>query len=252
MHYKIYIKYDGLYYKGWQKLPDNPKTIQETIENAFSAFTGESIHISGSGRTDAGVSAIAQVADFFCEKQLDISSLIPLNNLLPADIAITSIHKVPTDFHSRKSATSKTYAYCVALNDEEKPDVFAARYVYTPHQGKLDLDKMRICANYIIGTHDFSAFTTDKRKDKSHIRTVTDIRFDIIKCVSGKEVLIIKVTGNGFLYNMVRIIAGTLIFAGVGKINPQDIPAIIASKQRVNAGPTLPSNALFLCSVYYE
>ena len=111
---------------------------------------------------------------------------------------------------------------------------------------------MKKCVDYLTGTHDFSAFTTDKRKDKSHIRTVTDINLSIIKCISGKEVLVIKVSGNGFLYNMVRIIAGTLVFAGVGKLNPDDIPAIIASKKRINAGPTLPSNALFLCKVEYN
>lgn len=252
MHYKICIQYDGLSYKGWQRLPDNPKTIQETIENALSALTGEAIHISGSGRTDAGVSAKGQVADFFCSKALDVSCLLNLNSLLPSDISVTDISEVPYEFHARKSATLKTYAYCIALDDNIKPDVFAARYLYTPHQGNLNLEAMQQAANYIVGTHDFSAFTTDKRKDKSHVRTVTDIQFETITCTNGSDILIIKVTGNGFLYNMVRIICGTLIFAGVGKIAPNHIPEILKSRKRINAGPTLPSNALFLCKVYYD
>ncbi len=251
MYYKITIQYDGLAYKGWQRLPDNPKTIQQTIENTLSEFTNETIHISGSGRTDAGVSAVGQTANFECKKELNINSLQYINNLLPCDIRITQIESVSKSFHARKSAVSKTYAYCIALDDNEKPDVFASKYLYTPHQGKLNLKKMRSCADNLIGTHDFSAFTTEKRKDKSHIRTITDITFDITETVSGKKILIIKVSGNGFLYNMVRIIAGTLVFAGVGKINPMDIPNIIQSKKRINAGPTLPSNALFLCEVRY-
>lgn len=260
-HYLINISYDGTSYKGWQKQSENDNTIQTIIESAISRLTTESVSIRGSGRTDAGVSAYNQYADFFTTNKIDFSSFISnINKKLPDAVRIKSIRSVPDNFHSRKSAISKTYLYYVSL--KKKSDVFYRNHFFNPADANfnfkyknnrliLDLDAMQTASKFLIGEHDFSAFTTDK-STKSHIRTVTAISIKIDYTASKVPFLIMSFTGNGFLYNMVRILAGTILYAGSKKILPSDIPVILDSKKREAAGPTLPSNGLFLKDVIYN
>lgn len=250
MKYKIIIQYDGLGYKGWQRLPHEPKTIQQTVETVLNTLLNETIELTASGRTDAGVSALRQTAAFECSAVLNARTFLKsVNEILPDDIAITDISRANRHFHPRKDAIVKTYAYCISL--DPKPDVFIARHIYVPETTALNIYAMEQAAKHLCGTHDFSAYTTDK-SDKCHIRTINDISLTLHTRPSGKNMLVICFTGNGFLYNMVRILSGTILEAGLGHINASDIPAITNSLKRENAGPTLPSNALFLCDVLYN
>lgn len=258
-HYMFTISYDGSSFNGWQLQPDNPLiTIQGLLNYELSKFTGEDINIRASGRTDSGVHATCQTADFFCNKNLDLKNFPKeLNRNLCDSVRITGICRVRDDFHSRKSALSKTYSYFVSLSD--KPDVFFHRFVYTPCMQPLnikpnmcsspDIEFMKKCSHIFIGNHDFSAFTTDKSPDKSHVRTISDINISIIE---NTDIMRIDFTGDGFLYNMVRIIAGTLLQAGYGQFTYDDIKHAMESRIRCNAGVTLPPNALFLTDVEYD
>ena len=288
-HYLIKIQYDGQSFDGWQRLRDNPNTIQQTIEDALSHITGEHILINGSGRTDSGVHATAQYADFRCDMKLNRDMLTSSSttsnstslctsddmtysaflkkcaNCLPETIRIISITEVQESFHTRKNCTEKTYTYCISCNS--KPDVFSARYVYNPvtpplsiadqhrYDGAIiyDDNKMNIAVKHLLGTHDFSAFTSDKTPEKSHIRCISSIKISYIQTPSNKRIMVLSFTGNGFLYNMVRILAGTLVSCGLGLLEPERIPDIIASKKRsANPAATLPGNALFLTDVQFE
>lgn len=255
-YYKITLSYDGSAYKGWQRLVNCPDTIQQSVETILSEYTGENIYITGSGRTDAGVHAIAQTANFAVSSPVFQDTFSKdVNAKLPADIRITSISQVSKSFHSRKSATDKTYAYCISL--DSKPDVFSARYVYNPYLKNpsahinFNIKLAQQAASLLTGSYDFSAFTTDK-SDKSHLRTINSIKLETRKNPSGKSYLVMLFNGNGFLYNMVRILAGTLWEVGTGIIPPSDITLILNRKNRALAGPTLPSNALFLVNVNYK
>ncbi len=270
-HYAIKISYDGSSFNGWQRLKNNNNTIQQTIEDVIG------VHISGSGRTDAGVHAKCQYADFFYDKIEDLDTFLKnINDKLPLSIRIFSIKEVNNDFHSRKSAISKTYSYYISL--DSKSDVFESKYVYNIANAPINynfnsnnikqtstnncynivnLENMNKACRYLCGTHDFSAFTSDKTPNKSHIRTIYNIDISINNVLgndifnSNKQTLKISITGDGFLYNMVRIICGTLLYCGLSRINADNIPTILQSKTRKNAGPTLPSNALFLEDVVY-
>lgn len=263
-HYMITVSYDGSSWEGWQTHGRNtslkPVTIQDNIELSLSRLLGSRVKISGSGRTDAGVHALAQTADFFCSDKLDSRRFAKeINKLLPETIKITSVREVPAEFHSRKSAVSKTYAYFVSLSG--KPDVFYSRYLYNPCQPPLslgegsfcepDVKKMYSAAKLLSGTHDFKAFTTDKTPGKSYVRTITDISIQTNSFSSGCRYMKMQFTGNGFLYNMVRILSGTILEVGYGKITEQQVSYALSSGIRSCAGATLPSNALFLCSVEY-
>lgn len=272
-HYLIIVTYDGSAFSGWQRLKDNSNTIQQTLESMLSDYTRENIRIHGSGRTDAGVNAYRQYADFFCQSDLNTilsggnSELICelLNQKLPDGLRILTLQKIAQEFHSRKSCISKTYQYRLSLNT--KSDVFTRKYCYQPYdpaypdtdlltnEGQLkspDLAAMKIAASYLIGTHDFSAFTTDKTPEKSHVRTITSIEIKPVTLISGQKILLMQFTGNGFLYHMVRILAGTLLETGYHKRSAHTIPDILKAGVRKNAGPTLPAHALFLYDVQYE
>lgn len=278
--YLITIAYDGSRYHGWQRLTNQPETIQEIIENALSSYTSENIRINGSGRTDAGVSALAQTADFYCKCNIETTTFLQeINQSLPSDIRITSIRSIkPVSaqkaFHARKSAAEKHYRYSIALTAKGNPFTFKKVYnmtdvpiklkesAYHNNSGSSCTDKyrlpvvqlnthaMRKCAEYLCGTHDFTSFTTDKNMGKSHVRTINKI--DITITGSIYPVLCLEFYGEGFLYNMVRILSGTILSAGLGRLNPEHIPEIINSKKRSSAGPTLPSNGLTLVSVKYD
>jgi tRNA pseudouridine38-40 synthase len=269
-HYFITISYDGSAHSGWQRLKDNTDTIQGILENAFSKLFCENIKITGSGRTDAGVHALCQCADFYMQGSLVSNqygtaenAISAVNELLPGSIRVTSFmelkNPVRPPFHSRKSCIKKTYAYLVSL--ETKPCVFTRKYVYNPCDTPLrlptgsvfepDFENMKKSADILLGTHDFRAFTSDKSADKSFVRTIESIKFHV-KEILGSRVLVMEFTGNGFLYNMVRILAGTLLFAGLGKLTPRNIENALTSGNRQLAGPTLPPEGLFLVKPYYR
>lgn len=267
-HYLICVSYLGASFQGWQRLKEQRNTIQQILEDCISELLQEPITIRGSGRTDAKVNAISQYADFFCQASVDADCfLMKLNHLLPHDIRVKSIQPVSQNFHSRKSCVSKTYQYCVSL--DQKPDVFAQRYLlrmqdlmladnimkaHSDMNGTytLNIDAMKQAISQLIGNHDFSAFTTDKTPGKSHIRTLFTIELSEKTLESGKKILIMSFTGNGFLYNMVRILAGTLLMVGLDQMDSKDISNILKAGKRESSGPTLPAHALFLFDVSYN
>jgi tRNA pseudouridine38-40 synthase len=238
--------YDGSGYKGWQRLGNTDKKlpIQTVLEECLSQYFEEDIKLIGSGRTDAGAHALGQVANFYCQSMQPVEVMRKgLNEVLPKDIAIFSVEEVGKEFHSRYSAKTKTYEY--RIDQGETQSVFTRKYTYhvpTP----LNQEAMQKATAYIIGTHDFKAFSTDRKDDKSTIRTIESIA---IHNDSGE--LRITITGNGFLYNMVRIIVGTLLEVGQGNRRPEDMQSILESKNRQRAGVTVSSQGLFLCQVRY-
>ena len=241
---RLDICYDGTRYKGWQRLPGVEATIQGKIETSLSRILGEPIEISGSGRTDAGAHALGQVANFHCSSDLPCQEiLLQLRQYLPEDIGIYSCKEVSERFHARLNAVRKTYRYRVW--NSEMPCVLERRQVYILPE-RLDVEKMRRAAELLLGEHDFSAFCANKKMKKSTVR-----RIDAIDIRTTGEELRITVTGNGFLYNMVRILAGTLLAVGQGKLEPLDIPVITESKDRSRAGNTMPAYGLYLNRVIY-
>ncbi len=236
-NYLISISYDGSAYKGWQRLADNDNTIQNIIEQAILTLAKEKVHLIASGRTDAGVHAICQLANFKC-KYLDEDTFIQnINEILPKDIRINSIELVNKDFHCRYDIKRKRYIY--RMHYGEVRDVFLRKYVYEIE--KPDIELMRNVAKKLIGEHDFRGFSSEKNMDKSTIRTLYSI--DI---TDNDGYVDICFEGNGFLYNMVRIIAGTILMIGQSKLNIDIIDEIFATKRRELAGETLPGYALFV------
>ena len=241
-NYKLIIEYDGTNYSGWQIQP-HQRTIQQEIEKALSKILNHKIKITGSGRTDAGVHALAQVANFKTTSTIKPANLKKaLNSLINKDIRIKSITKAADDFHARFSAKRKTYRYQIALKE---PSVFERFYYnYIPY--KLNLSLMKKEAKELLGTHDFKSFQGSARLAKDTKRTIT--KASLIK--KGDK-LYFTIEGSGFLYNMVRNIAGTLIEIGRGKLHKGSIKKIIKSKNRKNAGPTAKACGLFLVRVRY-
>ena len=240
---RLDICYDGTRYRGWQRLPGHADTIQGKIETTLSRFLGEEIEISGSGRTDAGVHARCQVANFHCESTMAASEILTqLRRYLPEDIGIYSCKDVSPRFHARLNAKEKTYLY--RIWNSENPCVFHRRFV-TVLPEKLDLSAMREAAALLCGEHDFSAFCGNAKMKKSTVRFIRDIQ--IQPC--GDE-LRLYFTGNGFLHNMVRILVGTLIEVGRGDRSPKSIPALFGGK-RADAGFLAPAQGLCLEEVQY-
>ena len=241
---RITIEYDGKDFNGWQK-QKNKLNIQGEIERAIEIITGESVDLIGSGRTDAGVNALAQVANFkILELKIPIDRLIyALNSQLKKTIRIIKAEVVSDEFHSRYAAKRKTYRYTIN-NSIAGSAIYRNMQYHYPF--KLDENLMDDGAKYFIGEHDFKAFKASGTSNKSSVRKVYDARV-----YRNGDLINIEVTGNGFLYNMVRIIAGTLLEVGEGKIMPSDIENIIKGGSRSNAGKTLPPNGLCLVSVEY-
>ena len=241
---KLTIEYDGKDFNGWQKQP-NKLNIQGTIEQAIKNITGEDVELNASGRTDAGVHALGQVANFKTNSEIPIEKFaIAINSKLKKSIVIKKAEEVDEKFHSRLNCKRKTYRYIIN-NSSEGTAIY--RYLETHIPQKLDVKKMEQALKYFEGEHDFKAFKASGTSSKSSVRTI--YKTQIYK---KKDRIIIELTGNGFLYNMVRIIAGTLVDVGLGKIEPQQIENIIKEKKRENAGKTLPPNGLYLVSVEYE
>lgn len=240
---RLDICYDGTRYRGWQRLPGREDTIQGKLETALSRILGEEIEISGSGRTDAGVHAQGQVANFHCESTMPVMEILEnLRRYLPEDIGIYSCKDVSPRFHARLNAKEKTYRY--RIWNSESPCVFQRRFV-TVLPETLDIAAMQAAANFLIGEHDFSAFCGNAKMKKSTVRYLRSITIDRV----GAE-LQLSFTGNGFLQNMVRILVGTLIEVGRGQRDPESIPLLFGGK-RAEAGFLAPPQGLCLMEVQY-
>ena len=240
---RLDLCYDGTRYRGWQRLAGVENTIQGKLEQTLSRILGEEIEISGSGRTDAGAHALGQVANFHCESTMDSREILSqLRRYLPEDIGVYSCMEVQPRFHARLNAKTKTYRY--RIWNSEAPCVFDRRYV-TVLTEKLNLTAMQKAASLLEGEHDFSAFCAAKSKKKSTVRQVYHI--DIQRC--GEE-LQLTFNGNGFLYNMVRIMVGTLIEVGLGLRTPESVSELFGAS-RATAGRLMPAQALCLMEVTY-
>lgn len=240
---KLTIEYDGKGFNGWQKQPDR-LNIQGEIEKAIEEITGEKVDLTASGRTDAGVHSLGQTANFKTDSKIPTEKFAKaINSRLKKSIVIKSAEEVDEKFHSRYSVKSKTYRYIIN-NSENGTAIYRGLEYHVPM--KLDYEKMNEAIKYFIGEHDFKAFKASGTSSKSSVRKILDgsVRKE-------GERVIIEVTGTGFLYNMVRIISGTLLDVGLGKIKPEDIPSIIESKDRTKAGKTLPAHGLYLLQVNY-
>lgn len=242
---KLTIEYDGKEFHGWQKQP-NKLNIQGEIERAIEEVTGEKVDLIASGRTDAGVHALAQVANFKIQNMSIPVEKIPyaLNSKLKKSIRIQSAEEVDDKFHSRYACKKKTYRYTIN-NSEQGTAIYRNMQYHYPN--KLDAQKMNEGAKYLIGEHDFKSFKASGTSSKSSVRTI----YNAEVTQTGNQITI-ELTGNGFLYNMVRIIAGTLVEVGEGKIKPSDVKRILEAQDRLQAGKTLPANGLMLINVEYE
>ena len=240
---RLDICYEGTRYRGWQRLPGKDDTIQGKIEGCLSRILGEPIEISGSGRTDAGVHAKGQVANFHCESTMAAEEILTnLRRYLPEDIGIYSCRDVSPRFHARLNAKEKTYRY--RIWNSEMPCVFERRFAAVMPE-RLDIGAMEEAAEMLRGEHDFSAFSGNARMKKSTVRFIRSITIR----QHGEE-LWLEFTGNGFLHNMVRILVGTLVEVGRGERSADSIPQLFGGK-RAEAGFLAPAQGLCLMEVDY-
>lgn len=278
------IKYDGTNFSGWQRQPNVP-TVQGEVERVLSILCADDIQINGTSRTDAGVHAFGQQASFLGEFAIPTENIMrAANNLLDPAVQIIEVTQVPLGFHARFDCKGKTYRYKIHNGREKNP--FLRNYCYFVDK-ELDFDAMQEAAKYIVGTHDFKCFEAAGGQEReTTVRTVTDLKLscsdsvNIARCgkeesidkigsqmdenfVGGEDFTIkdekwfeprdmyIEITGDGFLYNMVRIITGTLVDVGLGKIKPDEVKEIIKSRDRQRAGHTAPAQGLYLQEIYY-
>lgn len=252
-NFKVILQYEGTRYQGWQKQESTDNTIQGKLEALLSKMSGSKVEIQGSGRTDAGVHAVGQVANFHVDTDKTPAEIMDYMNLyLPEDIAVIDIKEVPERFHSRLNAKGKTYCYRV-LNTAI-PHVFDRRYVHVISQ-PLDVEAMRQAAAYLEGTHDFRAFTSNKRSKKSTVRTIDCIMIERVGSSlftkENHDEIRFTYSGNGFLYHMVRILTGTLLEVGLHQRRPEEMAEILKSGLRENAGELVPAKGLTLMEVQY-
>lgn len=240
---RLDICYDGSRYRGWQRLSGSDNTIQGKLETVLTRILGEPIEISGSGRTDAGVHAMGQVASFHCKSEMPAKEILEqLRRYLPEDIGIISCKEVSERFHARLNAKEKVYRYRIWNSD--KPCVFQRKYVWV-NPDRLDIVAMKQAAKLLTGTHDFSAFCASPRMKKSTVRCVQEISIER----NGEE-LQLTFRGNGFLHNMVRILVGTLVEVGGGQRDAQSVSQLFGAK-REEAGFLAPASGLCLMEVIY-
>ncbi len=241
---KLTIQYDGTAYHGWQT-QENAVTVQETLEKAIKKLLElDTLRLTGCGRTDTGVHARRYICNFYADTAIPLDKLpLALNTYLPNDIICLAAEEVSEDFDSRYMAKKKTYSYYI--NNSTFPDAFLRNYSWH-FKYRLDIEKMREAAKAFLGEHDFYGFAASGFTVKTTVRTIYSL--DIEK---NGDIIAIHITGNGFLYNMVRIIAGTLAFVGTGKIAAEDMADIIDSCDRTRAGITAPPSGLFLTEVFY-
>jgi tRNA pseudouridine38-40 synthase len=239
---RLLIEYDGTDYCGWQVQPGKP-TVQQALLDAIRQVTGESVTLIGAGRTDAGVHAEGQVANFRTETRISAEQLpLALNSGLPDDIVVKEAAEVPLAFHAQFDARGKTYRYLI-WNSRFRPALNRHRQAWV--KAPLDLERMREAAGFLVGTHDFQSFGSECR-EKDSVRTVSRLELD-----RAGELVSMEVSADGFLYNMVRAIAGTLIDVGRGHLPASAVPEILAAKDRRAGGPTAPACGLYLVRVQY-
>lgn len=253
------IEYDGTNFCGWQRQPGK-RSVQGEIERALRLVCGSDIRINGTSRTDAGVHALGQQANFRGEFGIPTERLgIAMNNILAGgmnslaavgDVRIVEVMEKSADFHARFDAKGKKYVYKI-LNSQEK-DIFGRNYYYQISK-PLNVEAMREASQYIIGTHDFKCFQAAGGEEKlTTVRTIYDLKINSQLNNNGKQEIELQIKGDGFLYNMVRIITGTLVDVGLGKRTPRSVEAAIHSKDRQQSGHTAPPQGLYLVEVYYD
>lgn len=243
-NYKMVLQYEGTRYRGWQRQESTDNTIQGKLESILTKMCGYPIEIQGAGRTDAGVHARGQVANFHIEEEQSAEQIMNyVNQYLPEDIAVISMEQVPERFHSRLNAKGKTY--CYQIIQSPIPHVFERRYAHRIEK-RLNVEEMRRAAEFLTGKHDFASFTSTKKSKKSTVRTIEKIELE-----ETGDMLRIKYSGDGFLYHMVRILTGTLIEVGTGERRAEDICAILEAGKRECAGHLAPAVGLTLMEVRY-
>ena len=241
---RLTLQYEGTRFQGWQRQESSENTIQGKLEKLLSIMCHEKIQLQGSGRTDAGVHAMEQVANFHTNSIMTVEEMLEyMNAYLPQDIAVTEIMEVPERFHSRLNARGKCYRYQVI--NSRIPNVFLRRYALEVPES-LDVEAMRQAVPYLVGEHDFKAFTSARKGKKSTVR-----RLDDIEIVQSGSLITFTFYGNGFLYHMVRILMGTLLEVGQGLRTADSILEIFQTGVRENAGPLVPAKGLTLMKVYY-
>ena len=243
-NFRLTLCYDGGRYRGWQRQGNTDNTIQTKLETLLSRLLEQPVELAASGRTDAGVHARRQVCSFRADTELSTDIMLTeLRKYLPDDIGALALEEAPERFHARLSCREKTYVY--RIWNSAAPDVFERRYRYA-FPAALDEEAMRRAAALLLGTHDFTAFCSNRHMKKSAVRTLRSIDFER----SGGELRIVF-TGDGFLYNMVRILTGTLLEAGSGQRSAESVTEALESRDRARAGFTAPAQGLFLWDVRY-
>ncbi len=244
-NFKIILQYDGTRYQGWQRQISTDNTIQGKVEALLSKMCETKVEIDGAGRTDAGVHALGQTANFHIDTDKTAEEIMDYMNMyLPEDISVISCEEKPERFHARLNAKGKVYRYHI-WNSPKKP-VFRRKYVHQVPD-RLDMEEIKKAAELLCGTHDYQSFTSAKKGKKSTVRTVNNI--DVTR--EGEE-LIFTFQGDGFLYHMVRIMMGTLIEVGLGIRKAEDIPFILEAKDRSKSGHLIPGKGLTLVEVTYD
>ena len=242
-NYRLTLSYDGSRYRGWQRQGNTAGTIQGKLEDTLSRILAQRVELAGAGRTDAGVHARMQTASFRADTPLSPEEILArLREHLPEDIGAEALEPAAPRFHARLNCVGKTYVY--RIWNSALPCVFERKYVWRVPE-PLDTAAMRSAARALEGSHDFAAFRTGRGKASTR-RTIASVALER----EGQE-LRMRFTGNGFLYNMVRILTGTLVEVGLGKRAPDEIAAILESRDRAKAGPTAPACGLCLWEVYY-
>ncbi len=244
---KLTLSYDGTAYCGWQVQPNGP-TIQQAMERAFATIFGARISITASGRTDAGVHARGQVASCELPTEMSLERICrALNGNLPADIRVLSVEEAPAGFHAIRDAIRKRYRYC--LDDAPIHDVFRRNFVWHVRAGRLDVVAMQQAARALIGTHDFRSFQAAGSDRKTTVRTI--FALDVQRCEATSGEIVIEIEADGFLYNMVRNIVGSLVEIGLGNQSVHWLEDVLAARDRTQAGRTAPPEGLLLLHVTY-
>ena len=244
MRYLLRVAYDGTEYCGWQSQP-GLRTVEGTLKSALDRLMRQDIKLIGASRTDAGVHAEGNVAVFDCDTTIPAEKIkYALNNLLPEDMVVVESVTVADDFHPRHCDCCKTYQYRILNTALPDPNRRRNTYFY---RGDIDIDSMKKSAGYIVGEHDFACFMAAGSQVKDTVRTVYSLELE-----RQEDVITMTIQGNGFLYNMVRIIAGTLLMVGRRQLQPEALEEIISSKDRSKAGPTAPAKGLTLKRIEYD
>ena len=244
MRVKLVVAYDGTDYCGWQVQP-NGITVEEVLNRELSRLLKEEITVTGASRTDSGVHSLGNVAVFDTDTRMPAEKIsYAINQRLPEDIVVQDSCEVPENFHPRFAASQKTYEYKI-LNRKFPMPTLRRDTLFYCHP--LDEGRMRQGAQFLVGTHDFTSFSSVKAQTNTFVRTV----YALTVGRTADDIIHIRITGNGFLYNMVRIIAGTLLLVGAGKLEPEDVGRILAAKDRGAAGPTAPAHGLTMIGITY-